>query len=135
VSNGGEINRLCTRFPIDEVAFSSIAQTGSELVAKNGVADPNCAVCGGGPPTTTSTVSTTPRPRRHDLDPLPGEPPQRRQPTSTSHTTTARRPRPASAGHQYHQYDHEHDHPALCGNGVVKRQTCDGNNSDNDGCP
>jgi cysteine-rich repeat protein len=140
VTNGGETNRLCTRFPADQVGFGSIAQdTGRKLVVKNGIADEGCVLCGEGLPTTTSTIASTSSTATSSSSTtstsVPGATTTSTS-SSTSTSTSLAGPTTTSTSSSTSTTTST-TIPALCGNGALNAgETCDdGNRNDNDGCP
>jgi cysteine-rich repeat protein len=139
VTNGPETTRLCTRFPIDAVAFSSIAgDTGRKLVAKDGLPDAGCLICGGGlPTTTTSTTSTSTSSTSSTSTSVPSA--TSSSTTSSTSTSLVSSSTTSSTAVTVTTTSTTTSTiiPALCGNGTVNAgETCDdGNNNDNDNCP
>jgi cysteine-rich repeat protein len=129
VTNGGDVTRMCTRFPVDSVKFSSVAKdTGRKLVARNGLPDDGCVVCGAGLPTTTTSSTSTSTSSSTS--------------TSTSSTTTTSTSSTVTTSTSMSSMTTTSTTtstiiPPGCGNGTLNAgETCDdGNNLDNDTCP
>jgi cysteine-rich repeat protein len=140
VTNAGEINRHCTLFPLETIAYKEIAGgTGRKLVAKNGLADAACGACGGGLPSTTSTTTSTSTSTTTTTSTstssttstsIAGTTTSTSSSSSSSTTTPSTTPTTTSTTTSTII-------PAGCGNGTLNAgETCDdGNNSNNDGCP